>query len=182
MLKSAKSDNIRNLFENIKIIQGIQQLKNILKLITNTHFRDSHNPTIRNSKPGIYAECLDPRCCICSLGYIKECSSFMIANNILWEIKSHINCNSKNVIYFLKCNMCNGNVSKMGKTKSIFRKCINNHISDCRKGNTTDIFDLHVHECDIVNKCLNEPYFEIRAFMTLANLINKKRMKEHSIK
>ena len=95
MLKSAKSDNIRNLFENIKIIEGIQQPKNIWKLITNTHFRDSHNSTIRNSKPGIYAECLDPRCRICSLGYKKECSSFMTANNISWEIKSHINCNSK---------------------------------------------------------------------------------------
>ena len=67
----------------------------------NTYFRDSHNPTIRNSKPGIYAECLDPRCRICSLGYIKECSSFVTANNISWEIKGHNNCNSKNVIYFL---------------------------------------------------------------------------------
>ena len=27
MLKSAKSDNIRNLFENIKVIEGIQQSK-----------------------------------------------------------------------------------------------------------------------------------------------------------
>ena len=60
-------------------------------------------------------------------------------------------------------------ISKTGKTWSKFRERLNNHISDCRTGRTTDIFDLHVHECGINNNCLNPPYFKVYAFMKLSN-------------
>ena len=63
--------------------------------------------------------------------------------------------------------MCNGNVTKSGKTETKQRARINNHISDCRSGNTTDVFDLHVHQCGIENNCLVPPAFRVRAFMKL---------------
>ena len=166
LLRNAKSEKIKNIFKDIKNVEGIRQPKNILRLITSTN---SNNKDTQNviEEPGIYAECTDPRCQICSQKYIKECSSFTTANDKIWEIRSHINCNSRNVIYYLKCNMCK-QVSKTGKTDTSLRTRMNNHISSCRTGRTTDVFDLHVHECGIKNKYLNPPFFEIRAFMKLA--------------
>ena len=44
---------------------------------------------------------------------------------------------------------------------------MNNHISGCRTGRTSDIFDVHVHQCGIENGTLNPPYFKVFAFMAL---------------
>ena len=151
-------------------MEGIQQPKNIINLITKTRYREIPNTIAGNNRPGIYAECRDPRCQLCSLGYMKECSSFTTSNGILWEIKSHINCNTKNVIYFLTCNCCIGKtkVTKTGKCQTTLRKRMNNHKSECKSGNTSDVFDTHVHNCGIANNNLIDPMFEIRAFMSLS--------------
>ena len=45
---------------------------------------------------------------------------------------------------------------------------MNNHISDCRTGNTTDQFDLHVHDCVKQNNLLEEPFFQIYAFFSVS--------------
>ena len=166
LLQNAKSDEIKKVFTNIKFVEGIKQPKNIMRTITSSHFENNRNAN--TEKAGIYAECKDPRCVLCNLNYIQECSSFVTANNKKWEIRCHINCNSKNVIYFLKCNMCEGAVSKTGKTFTTLRVRMNNHISNCRTGRTSDVFDTHVHKCGIKNKCLEPPFFEIRAFMKLS--------------
>ena len=63
--------------------------------------------------------------------------------------------------------MCNGKTSYVGKTSTSLRKRMNNHISGCRTGRTTDVFDLHVHHCRLQNKNLSPPYFKVYAFMSL---------------
>jgi hypothetical protein len=172
LLQHTKSDEIRHLFKNVRIIEGIKQPNNIIKTITSTRFNcneNRDNTTNNRPPPGIFAECRESSGCqICSLGYIHECSSFTTSNGKVWEIRSHINCNSKNVLYFLTCLKCN-QVTKTGKTISIFRLRINNHRSNCRTGRTSDVFDKHVHECMKKNNSFTEPYFAIRAFMTLAS-------------
>ena len=67
--------------------------------------------------------------------------------------------------------MCKSNepVTKTGKTWTQFRLRLNNHISDCYTGRTSDIFDLHVHQCGIQNHCLKPPYFKVFAFMKLSS-------------
>ena len=137
-------------------------------MITSTKFRESPK---EKEKAGLFAECRDPRCDICKKGYIKNCGSFDTANGIRWEIRSHINCNTKNVIYQLTCNSCTGSTkeSKIGKTFTKLRYRLNNHISDCRTGNTTDVFDLHVHTCGKPSKNLVEPYFKVHAYMALSS-------------
>ena len=44
---------------------------------------------------------------------------------------------------------------------------MNNHISECRTGNTTDKFDTHVFNCRKNNDYNTEPYFRIYTFMTV---------------
>ena len=164
LLQTSKSDSIRKIFQNTRFVVGTSQPKNILRIITNKQ------TTIQNNeRPGIFAECSDKRCKLCSLNYIVNCTTFTTSNNTKWEIRSHINCNSKNVIYYLECLMCNGKVTKCGKTENKLRTRMNNHISDCLTGNTTDIFDQHVHKCGIEKNCLTPPYFRIKAFMKLSS-------------
>ena len=82
-----------------------------------------------------------------------------------WIVNSHITCQSKFVIYFLKCLSCNEKETYSGQTNHI-RNRTNNHISDCRTGRTTDKFDLHVHKC---NKTLTEPFFKLYVFVELSD-------------
>ena len=169
-LENSKSDRVRDVFTNTRIIEGIKQPKNILRLLTSTRFVDNGIPYQRDTnEEGIYAECQDQRCNLCHKGYIQQCSEFITDNGVTWYIKSHINCDSKYVLYYLKCNMCQTErvESYTGKTETTLRTRMNNHISDCRTGNTTDMFDLHVRECGIKNQCFKPPYFSIYAFMKL---------------
>ena len=61
--------------------------------------------------------------------------------------------------------MCDGKVSKTGKTSTRLRDRINNHISECGSGDTSDVFDKHCHKCGAYKK--EEPYFRVYAFMKL---------------
>ena len=52
---------------------------------------------------------------LCAL-FIKPCASFATSNNVIWYITSHITCQSKNVIYFLRCTSCDYITTYIGKT------------------------------------------------------------------
>ena len=185
-LKNTKDDTLRNIFSNTRFVEAISQPKNIIRLTTSTKFTDNRYFQTQNEKPGLYAECADKRCNLCQEGYIQQCTSFVTSNKVTWKIKSHINCNTRNVLYFLVCNMCKTEnpVSKTGKTWTRFRERLNNHISDSFTGRTSDQFDLHVHDCGTTNKCLKPPYFKVYAYMKLSspdqlltyeNYLHKKR-------
>ncbi len=75
-----------------------------------------------------------------------------------------MSCQSKNVIYFLKCNRCDGKVSYIGKTNNL-RFRTNQHISTCRTGIGSDKFDQHVHMCK--GKQLAAPYFKLYLLLKL---------------
>ena len=101
--------------------------------------------------------------------YIQEGSSFTTSSGFEWVIKTKITCGSKNVIYFLKCLFCEDQTNpetNIGKTNN-FRLRMHNHIYMSRKGNSTDIFDNHVHECMKRSKKNEEPFFQIFAFLTV---------------
>ena len=90
----------------------------------------------------IAIECKDSRCNLCAL-HIQECSSFAKSNGYNGKIRCHINCDSINVLYFLSCNSCDSNTTYTVKTVH-FRQRINNHITACRYGTSTDKFDNNV--------------------------------------
>ena len=83
----------------------------------------------------------------------------------LWSIKSHITCNSTNVIYFLKCNSCKV-TTYTGKTNNL-RKRMNGHKSSCALGNSTDIFDNHVYKCRKERQSDIRPMFLVYFFLTV---------------
>ena len=67
----------------------------------------------------------------------------------------------------MKCKVWIKQETYTGKTK-VLRDRMNNHISDCRLGGSTDLFDKHVFECKKQHEEPDqEPYFHIYAFMTV---------------
>ena len=99
---------------------------------------------------------------------MQECTSFFTANRVEWFIKSHITCHTLGAIYYLECIPCNAETTYTGKT-NIIRERMNNHMSDIRTGNSTDIFDLHVHECRKRHNYFDEPYFRLYVFIEVAD-------------
>ena len=162
MIQNCNNDAVKKVFENTKVVLAHKQPPNLLRRISRARFTTLSSCEVKN---GLYS-CKRSICKICRL-YLQECKSFHTANNFLWTIKCHITCKSRNVIYFLKCLACEGKTSYTGKT-NILRQRTNNHISACRSGNSTNIFDRHVFTCNKTKK-IEEPFFELYAFMTVKN-------------
>ena len=137
-------------------------------MLSNSTFIDDRSKF--NKIPGIF-KCTHKGCKICRL-YLQECNSFVTANGTNWVVRCHITCNSKNVLYYLVCSFCElkGDLtSYIGKTDCT-RDRINNHITGCRHGNTTDQFDNHVYNCsEARNIPLLEPLFKLYFFMALSD-------------
>ena len=64
----------------------------------------------------------------------------------------------------------------IGKTKRDntkgFKVRINQHISDCKTGDSTFKFPRHVYDCGIKNNCLEEPFFSLNIMLGLNNLVS----------
>ena len=119
---------------------------------------------VLEQQPGLY-KCNSNICRLCKDGYIQECKSFVTSNGLEWQIKCHINCNSKNVLYFLKCTSCM-TTTYTGKTNNL-RLRMNGHKSSANLGTSSDIFDNHVFNCRLKVKYNLEPKFFIYAFLTV---------------
>ena len=170
-----KTQRIQEVFGNCKIMQAYRQPKNLLRHLTQASFTSTETVTnifseqvLDGKKPGLF-KCKNDKCKLCVL-YIQECTRFITHNGAEWVIRSHIDCHSKNVLYYLKCMKCKKRIkpeSYTGKT-NILRDRMNNHISDCRLGGSSDLFDQHVFKCKKKHEAPDEePYFHIYAFMTV---------------
>ena len=130
--------------------------------MTSSAFHSFPEPIIL--KAPVLFRCNGSRCDLCKFGYIQECTLFTTANGTVWAIKSHINCNSVNVIYYLKCNSCK--TSYTGKTNNLWLR-MNNHKSSSMNGTETNIFDSHIYECRQKTKANHQQLFLVYAFMTV---------------
>ena len=156
-LKQSPNESIKEIFGETQTVLSLKQSPNLLILLS-----------ISRKKPrlpqGLF-NCNNKNCELCAL-YIKQCASCKTSDNVIWYIRSYITCQSKNVIYFLKCTSCNYSTTYIGKTVDL-RSRMNNHITSCRLGGSTDKFDNHVFYCMQNQK--QEPFFGILTFMKLAD-------------
>ena len=142
LISDKRFGQLHNVFKDANIVVGYKQPKSLAKLLTKAKFSNTKlhkTESISDNSLGIFAACKDSPCNLCDNNYIQECSSFKAANGEIWEIKAYIDCNSKNVLYYLTCNMCNGAVTYTGRTKTKLRTCTNNHISCCRSGKGSNV-------------------------------------------
>ena len=160
LLQNTTSNELHEKFKSCNFIQSERQPKNLLRLLSTAKFSTSES---RNPTENFISKCRDSRCNICKM-YMQFVDEFPTATGKMWKIKSPMSCNSKNknVIYYLKCNRCD-QTTYIGKTINI-RSRTNQHISSCRTGKGTDIFDQHVFSCN--TKPHKEPYFKLYLMMT----------------
>ena len=161
LLKNSDNERIKTAFGNSKVVSALKQPPNLLRQLTRAEFNSVPKEPEEN---GLFT-CNRSNCNLCKC-YIVPCKSFTTSNNTEWTLRSRITCHSKHVIYFLKCLSCEERTTYTGKTNN-FRNRMNNHISECRSGRTTDRFDLHVHGC---NKNLKEPFFKIYVFIEVKDV------------
>ena len=165
LLKNFKDQTTQLRFANSKPVLALKQPRNVTSLLTKAKF-SSNTITRVQPTPGIVL-CNSNRCKICK-PYLQPVNSFTMSNGTLWEIRCQINCNSKNMVYFLSCNLCEQRTTYIGQATN-FRKRMNNHVSaptvsKSRTGTSSCNFPRHLHECGQRNKNLKEPYFKIYVF------------------
>ena len=142
LLQNCPNNETKEFFSDKRVIQALRQPPNILRQLTSAKFTRSTNPTPKQPN-GIFA-CLDSRCKLHRL-YLMQCSEFTLENGTIWKVPTHITCNSKMVIYFLKCNGCD-NFTYLGKTNNL-RYRTNGHISCGKSGKSTNRADKHFYQC-----------------------------------
>ena len=163
LLESVQDERLKDIFAGYSPVLALKQPPNILRQITSAKFTSS---PATEKEDGLF-RCQDKKCKLCRL-YIQQCKSFFVADGSEWKIKGHITCQSRYVVYYLVCLSCNGATSKTGKTND-FRRRMNNHISECGSGATSDLFDLHVHQCMKDHNGGTQPYFKIYVYFEVSD-------------
>ena len=159
LVSNSRNPRVQQVFEDVDFIHARRQPPNILSRITNAAFITGE----KEVDNGIF-HCSHAGCKICKL-YLQKCKSF-ITRKGTWDVKCHVTCHSKNVIYYQVCNFCQV-VSNTGKTDNL-RERTNNHISGSRHGKTSNIFDQHNFNCSrTMGTEHKEPYFKLYVFMVL---------------
>ena len=60
-----------------------------------------------------------------------------------------------------------------------FKIKVNQHIIDCRTGNSTTKFPIHLYHCAMKNTCLKEPYFQLNLMMKLKDSRQSEFQEKH---
>ena len=182
LINASKNERVQEAFKDVKFVQALKQPPNLLRTLSNSALIRNENTVT----PGVY-KCNDKRCKICRL-YLQEDMTYEMANGFMWNIRCPVGCNSLNIIYYLICLFCNKE-SYIGKTDDT-RVRSNNHISGCRCGTSSDIFDQHVYSCSGMEfltkeeKQANEPYFKLHIMMVCSdyNKLLSYESKFHALK
>ena len=90
-LNQSPNESIKQIFGETQTVLSLKQPPNLLRLLSKNRKKSWLPQRLFN--------CNNKNCKLCAL-YIKPCASFKTSNNVIWYIRSHITCQSKNVIYF----------------------------------------------------------------------------------
>ena len=90
-------DKIKEILDTTKINKSQRQPKNRKRILTSSTFE-------KNTTQGV-TKCKNKRCKICDI--IIEGKSYTFKNpETKFKINKNLSCNSKNVVYVIKCNEC----------------------------------------------------------------------------
>ena len=158
-------DNLSNpemlkTFGNYKVISSYRQAPNLGNILIRSRF--DMEPNVATRTPNIHGLRRCHKCIYCISGNLRDCKSFTFGkyNEYTWYYTRNFSCNSKNVIYLIKCHHCWR--FYIGQTKDT-KKRIRKHKSDVLKPCNSYCKKLskHLHDCSK----LEAPYFEIYPFL-----------------
>lgn len=149
MLK--KKETTSTAYKNKSLLLSKRQPANLKNILTNAKF-------VLNEKFGVF-KCETPRCKLCTI--IITGNTFLFKNNITFNIKSHMTCNTLNCIYVIKCNGCND--LYIGETNNL-RLRTNLHRDHANK-NCGLAVSKHIYNCTESDNKANK--FRIMPFYKL---------------
>ena len=162
--KNTRNEHLECIYRDTNLILSLKQPKNLYRELTSSRFIPNFKNIRKNYK------CRDKRCKI-NQNYLNETCKFTMSNGQVWEIRREINWHSVNAIFYLKCKMGNEKETYIGKTiidnTKWFKVRINQHISDCKTGDSTCKFPRHVYDCVVKNNCLEESFFILNIMLRL---------------
>ena len=157
-LDNLYNHELRNTFDNKKILLTTRQPRNLKKMLVRARF-NLHFEHLQERRPGLItcADCIHHR-----IGYIVPSTSFTFklksGKTFTWSYQKMFSCDSKNVIYLLKCNGCDK--FYLGQTIDLKQR-ISKHKSDIKHPYNSNCRACSEHLRDCAKK---EPYFQIYAF------------------
>ena len=157
---------VRQNFLQLQFLSTTKPIFNDHKLTIS--YRNNHNilRSLSISTPRV-AKCNRPRCGTCSLLITGTC--FKFNDNIVLKPNCFINCQSKNLIYFLICSNCS--LFYIGETSTELRYRVTLHKQHCRTNYGFLNVNLHIKSC---NKKYNN-YFHIFSFYKNVNMTKVER-------
>ena len=160
-IDNVKRPQVVKTFKNRSVLLTTRQAPNLKSLLTRAKF--VMNPLPREPKKmGLYP-CA--KCKYCNLGYVKFTTNFSIISKnkrkITWTYTRYFSCDSRNVLYIVKCNHCQDKEVYLGKTDNVKQR-IAKHASDVRipENSTCKKCVCHLRKCSN----LIEPYFSFYPF------------------
>jgi hypothetical protein len=131
------NDETKNVFKNNSLRKSYKQPKNLKKLLTKAKF-ETEKIILKVNK------CNKPRCKTC-LSIIVG-TEMQMENGEIFKINSNMNCNSRNLIYILKCNGCPR--TYIGETSDALNLRINVHRQQIRDPNLRHLYvSKHLSSC-----------------------------------
>ena len=167
IFKDVQGDTMKKVFKNSRVIMGTRQPKSLRRLLIRSRFSLVKKKIQKQS--GLY------NCRGCKYhrqGFIKSCLGFTFGKNneFSWEYRRFFNCNSKNVIYVLKCRRCwKFYIGETSDMKVRTRK----HKSDISHPKNSNCRELAEH----LRSCSSSPHFLIFPIMYVDDR-NKRRFIE----
>ena len=153
--EDVNDSTLKEIFTNVKPRLTTRQEKSLSKMLCRAKF-ETKSLVNTDIKPTGLDICSNSRCQLHSLKYITPCKEFtLLVNNksFTWKYTRHFDCNSKNLIYVMKCLHCDE--FYIGETQSL-REHMNNAKSSIRYPNNAPVpYAQHFNTCSN----LKEPYF-----------------------
>ena len=97
-----RPEDLKDLFKERNFILSLRLPKNLYKELVSSKFLSSNTYL---KKPGTY-KCNDSRCYLPQI-YLNTTDRFVMSYLQVWDLPRDIDCHSINIIYYLKCLMCN---------------------------------------------------------------------------
>ena len=156
-LDNLSNTEMRKTFDDYKVISSYRQPPNLGNILIQSRFDMA--PKVITRTPNIIhglKRCY--KCTYCKSGYLRDCKSITFGkhNEHTWHYTRNFNCNSRNVIYLLKCRHCWK--FYIGQTKDTKKRTCK-HKSDVLnpKNSFCKKLSQHLKECSK----LVQPSFEI---------------------
>ena len=107
---------------------SIRKLRRIKSEVASNRLDYKPTPT------GSCLPCNSPRCQKCK--FILRCSNVIIHDHN-YNLKHNFDCNSKNIVYVIRCLKCN--VNYIGQTGNMLRRRLQDHLGDIRHSRNTSV-------------------------------------------